>query len=95
MAILKELKLKNIYLIIPAVFAVLIVFFAAQEDEEIPELSIEQSSINLEVSIEKNKHSSFYTVEEMKECVGQEIGVSDWFCYLIKIVFNDFCRCHR
>ena len=64
MAILKELKLKNIYLIIPAVFAVLIVFFAAQEDEEIPELSIEQSSINLEVSIEKNKHSSFYTVEE-------------------------------
>ena len=64
MAILKELKLKNIYLIIPAVLAVLIVFFAAQEDEEIPELSIEQSSINLEVSIEKNKHSSFYTVEE-------------------------------
>jgi murein DD-endopeptidase MepM/ murein hydrolase activator NlpD len=64
MAILKELKLKNIYLIIPAVFAVLIVFFAAQEDEEIPELSIEQSSINLEVPIEKNKHSSFYTVEE-------------------------------
>ena len=64
MAILKELKLKNIYLIIPAFFAVLIVFFAAQEDEEIPELSIEQSSINLEVSIEKNKHSSFYTVEE-------------------------------
>ena len=64
MAILKELKLKNIYLIIPAVFAVLIVFFAAQEDEEIPELSIEQSSINLEVSIEKNKHSSFYTVED-------------------------------
>ena len=38
MAILKELKLKNIYLIIPAVLAVLIVFFAAQEDEEIPEL---------------------------------------------------------
>ena len=64
MAILKELKLKNIYLIIPAFLAVLIVFFAAQEDEEIPELSIEQSSINLEVSIEKNKHSSFYTVEE-------------------------------
>ena len=64
MAILKELKLKNIYLIIPAVLAVLIVFFAAQEDEEIPELSIEQSSINLEVPIEKNKHSSFYTVEE-------------------------------
>lgn len=64
MAILKELKLKNIYLIIPAVFAVLIVFFAAQEDEEIPELSIEQSSIDLEISIEKNKHSSFYTVEE-------------------------------
>ena len=64
MAILKELKLKNIYLIIPAVLAVLIVFFAAQEDEEIPELSIEQSSINLEVSIEKNKHSSFYTVED-------------------------------
>ena len=64
MAILKELKLKNIYLIIPAVLAVLIVFFAAQEDEEIPELSIEQSSINLEVSIEKNRHSSFYTVED-------------------------------
>ena len=64
MAILKELKLKNISLIIPAFLAVLIVFFAAQEDEEIPELSIEQSSINLEVSIEKNKHSSFYTVEE-------------------------------
>ena len=64
MAILKELKLKNIYLIIPAFLAVLIVFFAAQEDEEIPELSIEQSSINLEVSIEKNKHSSFYTVED-------------------------------
>ena len=64
MAILKELKLKNIYLIIPAFLAVLIVFFAAQEDEEIPELSIEQSSINLEVSLEKNKHSSFYTVEE-------------------------------
>ena len=64
MAILKELKLKNIYLIIPAVLAVLIVFFAAQEDEEIPELSIEQSSIDLEISIEKNKHSSFYTVEE-------------------------------
>ncbi len=64
MAILKELKLKNFSLIIPAFLAVLIVFFAAQEDEEIPELSIEQSSINLEVSIEKNKHSSFYTVEE-------------------------------
>ena len=64
MAILKELKLKNIYLIIPAFLAVLIVFFAAQEDEEIPELSIEQSSINLEISIEKNKHSSFYTVED-------------------------------
>lgn len=64
MAILKELKLKNISLIIPAFLGVLIVFFAAQEDEEIPELSIEQSSINLEVSIEKNKHSSFYTVEE-------------------------------
>ena len=64
MAILKELKLKNIYLIIPAFLAVLIVFFAAQEDEEIPELSIEQSSINLKVSIEKNKHSSFYTVED-------------------------------
>ena len=64
MAILKELKLKNIYLIIPAFLAVLIVFFAAQEDEEIPELSIEQSSINLEVLIEKNKHSSFYTVED-------------------------------
>ena len=64
MAILKKLKLKNIYLIIPAVLAVLIVFFAAQEDEEIPELSIEQSSINLEVPIEKNKHSSFYTIEE-------------------------------
>ena len=64
MAILKELKLKNIYLIVPAFLAVLIVFFAAQEDEEIPELSIEQSSINLEVSIEKNKHSSFYTVED-------------------------------
>ena len=64
MAILKELKLKNIYLIIPAVLAVLIVFFAAQENEEVPELSIEQSSINLEISIEKNKHSSFYTVEE-------------------------------
>ena len=64
MAILKELKLKNIYLIIPAFLAVLIVFFAAQEDEEIPELSIEQSSINLEVLIGKNKHSSFYTVED-------------------------------
>ncbi len=64
MAILKELKLKNIYLIIPAILAVLIVFFVAQEDEETPELSIEQSSINLEISIEKNKHSSFYTVEE-------------------------------
>ena len=64
MAILKELKLKNIYLIVPAFLAVLIVFFAALENEEIPELSIEQSSINLEVSIEKNKHSSFYTVED-------------------------------
>ena len=64
MAILKELKLKNIYLIVPAFLAVLIVFFAALENEEIPELSIEQSSINLKVSIEKNKHSSFYTVED-------------------------------
>ena len=43
MAILKELKLNNIYVIIRAVVAVLIVFFAAQEDEEIPEVSIEQS----------------------------------------------------
>ena len=49
MAILKELKLKNIYLIVPAFLAVLIVFFAELENEEIPELSIEQSSINLKV----------------------------------------------
>ena len=67
MAILKELKLKNIYLIIPAVFALLIVFFAAQEDEEIPELSIEQSSINLEVSIEKNKHSITSIIPYLKK----------------------------
>ena len=64
MAILKELSYKNFYLIIPAILTVLIVFFAAQENEEIPELTIDQSSVKLEVSIRNNKYSNFYTVEE-------------------------------
>ena len=64
MAILKELSYKNFYLIIPATLTVLIVFFAAQENEEIPELTIDQISVNLEVSIKNNKYSNFYTVEE-------------------------------
>ena len=57
MAILKELSYKNFYLIIPATLTVLIVFFAAQENEEIPELTIDQSSVNLEVSIKNNKYT--------------------------------------